>query len=86
MDRDTRSLKRLIALGTTLDEWRLWQLSKGLTKLRAKAACIFMAHPGRSLTFIGVTGTEGKYPYVVSHVPLELLHRAMVALRRLPLP
>ena len=27
-----------------------------------------------------------KYPYVVSHVPLELLHGAIVALHRLPLP
>jgi hypothetical protein len=32
------------------------------------------------------TTPSGKYPYVVSHVPLELLHRAIVALRRLPLP
>jgi len=60
VDRETRSLKRLIALGVKLDEWRLWQLSKGLTKLRAKAASAFMGYPSRSLKIVGVTGTDGK--------------------------
>ena len=60
MDRETRSLKRLIALGTKLDEWRLWQLSKGLTKLRAMVACGLMGHPARSLNMVGVSGTDGK--------------------------
>ena len=57
---EIRSLKRTIALGMKLDEWRPWQLSKGLTTLRAKAACALMGHPARALKIIGVTGTDGK--------------------------
>jgi UDP-N-acetylmuramoyl-L-alanyl-D-glutamate--2,6-diaminopimelate ligase len=60
VDRETRSLKRLIALGMKLDEWRLWQLSKGLAKLRAMVACGLMGHPARSLNMVGVSGTDGK--------------------------
>ena len=60
LDRDTSSLKRLIALGVKLDEWKPWQLSKGLLQIRAKAARAFMGHPGRSLKIVGVTGTDGK--------------------------
>jgi len=51
---------RLIALGVKLDEWRPWQLSRALLRLRARAACAFMGHPARSLKTIGVTGTDGK--------------------------
>jgi UDP-N-acetylmuramyl tripeptide synthase len=57
---EIRSLKRTIALGMKLDEWRGWQLSKGLTTLRAKAACALMGHPARALKIVGVTGTDGK--------------------------
>ena len=57
---EIRSLKRTITRAVKLDEWRMWQLSKSLTKLRAKAACAFMGHPARSLKVIGVTGTSGK--------------------------
>jgi UDP-N-acetylmuramoyl-L-alanyl-D-glutamate--2,6-diaminopimelate ligase len=60
LDRDTSSLKRLIALGVKLDEWKPWQLSKGLPRIRAMVARALMGHPGRSLKIVGVTGTDGK--------------------------
>lgn len=60
LDRDTSSLGRLIALGVKLDEWKPWQLSRGLTKLRARVACALAGYPARSLKIIGVTGTDGK--------------------------
>lgn len=57
---EASSLNRMIPLAVRLDEWRPWQLSKGLLRLRAKAACAFMGHPARFLNMIGVTGTDGK--------------------------
>jgi UDP-N-acetylmuramoyl-L-alanyl-D-glutamate--2,6-diaminopimelate ligase len=59
-NHEVRSLKRTLDVCVRLDEWRLWQLSKGLTKLRAKAASAFMGYPSRSLKIVGVTGTDGK--------------------------
>lgn len=58
--REMLSLNRMIALAIRLDEWRPWQLSRGLLRVRAKAACAFMGHPARSLRIAGVTGTDGK--------------------------
>ena len=59
-NHEVRSLKRTLDVCVRLDEWRPWQLSKGLTKLRAKAASAFMGYPSRSLKIVGVTGTDGK--------------------------
>ena len=59
-NHEVRSLKRTVDVCVRLDEWRPWQLSKGLTKLRAKAASAFMGYPSRSLKIVGVTGTDGK--------------------------
>jgi len=59
-NHEVRSLKRTLDVCVQLDEWRPWQLSKGLTKLRAKAASAFMGYPSRSLKIVGVTGTDGK--------------------------
>jgi len=36
LNHEVRSLKRTLDVCVRLDEWRPWQLSKGLTKLRAK--------------------------------------------------
>lgn len=57
---ETGSLGRLIEQWRRVDDWRFWQLSKGLMKLRARAASVLMGHPSRSLKIIGVTGTDGK--------------------------
>ncbi len=54
------SLSRLIERWRRLDDWRIWQYSKELTRLRARAASTLMGHPARSLKIIGVTGTDGK--------------------------
>jgi UDP-N-acetylmuramyl tripeptide synthase len=59
-NHEVRSLKRTLDVCVRLDEWRPWQLSKGLTKLRAKVASAFMGYPSRSLKIVGVTGTDGK--------------------------
>lgn len=57
---EIESLKRTIERGRRLDDWRIWQLSRGLLRLRAKVACACMGYPARSLKIIGVTGTHGK--------------------------
>jgi UDP-N-acetylmuramoyl-L-alanyl-D-glutamate--2,6-diaminopimelate ligase len=57
---EVRSLKRAIALAVKLDDWKPWQLSKGLLRLRSRAACALAGYPARSLNIIGVTGTDGK--------------------------
>lgn len=54
------SLSRLIERWSRVDDWKVWQLSKELTRLRARAAATLMGHPARSLKIIGVTGTDGK--------------------------
>jgi len=54
------SLKRLVERWRRVDDWRVWQCSRGLTRLRAHAATTLMGHPARSLKIIGVTGTGGK--------------------------
>ena len=58
--QDLGRLKQTIHRGERLDRWRVWQLSKGLLRLRAKVACMVMRHPARSLNIVGVTGTDGK--------------------------
>jgi UDP-N-acetylmuramoyl-L-alanyl-D-glutamate--2,6-diaminopimelate ligase len=59
-NHEVRSLKRTLDVCVRLDEWRPWQLSKALAKLRTKAASAFMGYPSRSLKIVGVTGTDGK--------------------------
>ncbi|MBZ0159561.1 MAG: UDP-N-acetylmuramoyl-L-alanyl-D-glutamate--2,6-diaminopimelate ligase [bacterium] len=54
------SLSRLIERWRNVDDWRIWQCSKELTRLRTRAASTLMGHPARSLNIIGVTGTDGK--------------------------
>lgn len=54
------SLSRLIERWRKVDDWRIWQCSKELTRLRARVASTLMGHPARSLKIIGVTGTDGK--------------------------
>ncbi|HWQ68924.1 MAG TPA: UDP-N-acetylmuramoyl-L-alanyl-D-glutamate--2,6-diaminopimelate ligase [Patescibacteria group bacterium] len=53
-------MSRLIDRWRNVDDWRIWQCSKDLTRLRARAASTLMGHPARSLKIIGVTGTDGK--------------------------
>lgn len=54
------SLSRLIEQWNRVDNWKVWQCSKDLTRLRTRAASILMRHPAQSLKIIGVTGTDGK--------------------------
>ena len=57
---ETGSLSRLIDRWRNVDDWRIWQCSKELTRLRARTASTLMGRPARSLKIIGVTGTDGK--------------------------
>jgi UDP-N-acetylmuramoyl-L-alanyl-D-glutamate--2,6-diaminopimelate ligase len=57
---EIRSFEKAIAFAGKVDEWRIWQLSRVLTKLRSRVACISKRHPARWLNVIGVTGTDGK--------------------------
>ena len=57
---DIETLRRELEQSDRLDRWKGWGLSRFSLRIRARIAAGLRQHPARSMSLIGVTGTDGK--------------------------